>query len=82
MILLVLRLKRWKCRPESKAVGIECVIARDRGVVGHGLHIFAILPEGFLHSESVDLGANLAYLTIELNQVGHVVALDLPRYAF
>lgn len=79
VVLLVLGLKGGEGAPQAEAVGVESVIARDGGVIGHGFDELTLGPSALLHLHTVDFHDFLLDLTIELDLVGDIVALDFPR---
>ena len=82
MVLLVLRLEGGEGAPQAQAVGVERVVPRDGGVVGHGFHELTLGPPALLNLHTVDLHELLLDLPVELDLVGDIVALDFPRDAF
>jgi hypothetical protein len=82
VVLLVLCLKGREGAPQAEAVGVECVVPRDGGVIGHGFDELTLGPSALLHLHPVDLHDFLLDLAIELDLVRDIVALDFPWDAF
>lgn len=78
VVMLVLGLKGREGAPQAEAVRVESVVPRDGGVISHGLNELTLGPSALLHLHPVDFHDFLLDLTIELDLVCDIVALDLP----